>query len=177
MVDLRGSVAGPVPFSGATGDEVLAVARQHLGEACVFGARVPMGNAGWAGPWDCAEFVSWCVYRASGILFGTEPRSDPMLADAYTGYWFEQAQAGGNLVNWRDAAGIAGAAVLRRPMSGQPGQIVLSDGLGGTVEAHSSLSGVIAGRMSERRWDCGILVPGIRYLRSDARAALRLDSN
>jgi len=161
------AAAFSVPFSGATGEEVLAVARQHLGEAYVLGARAPMGNAGWAGPWDCAEFVSWCVYRASGILFGTEPRADPMLADAYTGFWFQQAQAGGALVDWREAAGIAGAVLLRRPMSGHTGHIVLSDGRGGSVEAHSRVRGVIPGSLSGRRWDCGILVPGIRYLRSD----------
>ena len=104
---------------------------------------------------------------ASGILFGTEPRNDPMLADAYTGYWFQQAQASGSMIDWRDAAGIAGAAVLRRPMGGQIGHIVISDGRGGTVEAHSRLQGVIAGTLSDRRWDCAILVPGVRYLRSD----------
>lgn len=156
------------PFSGATGAEVLAVARQHLGEAYVLGARAPMADAGWAGPWDCAEFVSWCVYRASNILFGTQPRNDPMLADAYTGHWFEQARAGDNMIDWREAAGIAGAAVLRRPVGRQVGHIVLSDGRGGTIEAHSALLGVVAGSLSNRRWDCGILVPGIRYLRSEA---------
>jgi len=169
---LAASPAASVPFSGATGEQVLGVARQHLGEAYVLGARAPMGNAAWTGPWDCAEFASWCVYRASGILFGTEPRSDPMLADAYTGYWFQQAQASEALIDWREAAGIAGAAVLRRPTNAQTGHIVVSDGQGGTVEAHSSQRGVIAGTLSSRRWDWGILVPGIRYLRASAPPAL-----
>lgn len=167
---LPSSVAAGVataPFSGASGDDILSIARQHLGEAYVLGARAPMANADWSGPWDCAEFVSWCVYHASGILFGTEPHNDPMLADAYTGYWFQQAQASGSMIDWREAAGIAGAAVLRRPMGGQIGHIVISDGRGGTVEAHSRLQGVIAGTLSDRRWDCAILVPGVRYLRSD----------
>ena len=154
-------------FSGASGDDILSIARQHLGEAYVLGARAPMANATWSGPWDCAEFASWCVYRASQVLFGTEPRNDPMLADAYTGFWFDQARASGSMIDWREAAGIAGAAVLRRPVGQQIGHIVLSDGLGGTIEAHSTLRGVIAGTVSARRWDCGILVPGIRYLRSE----------
>lgn len=166
--NLASALPIPTAFSGATGAEVLAVARQHLGEAYVLGARAPMANPAWVGPWDCAEFVSWCVYRASKILFGTEPRHDPMLADAYTGYWFEQARAGGNMIDWREAAGIAGAAILRRPVGQQIGHIVLSDGRGGTIEAHSALFGVIAGSLSNRRWDCGILVPGIRYLRNEA---------
>lgn len=155
-----------VGLSGASGDDVLALARKHLGERYVLGARAPMGNATWRGPWDCAEFVSWCVYQASGVLYGTQPLNDPMLADAYTGYWAQQAQAGGHTISVSEAAGIAGAVVLRRPRQGAIGHIVLSDGQGGTLEAHSSLRGVIAGSLSGRRWDAGILVPGIRYFRA-----------
>ncbi|MGJ7497848.1 peptidoglycan-binding domain-containing protein [Variovorax sp. RT4R15] len=161
-------IVPPPPFAGVSGAEVLSLAIHHIGEKYVLGARAPMGNAGWSGPWDCAEFVSWCVYQESKILFGTEPRTDPMLADAYTGFWLQQARSmEGSLIDWRDAAGIPGAVVLRRPMGGQIGHIVLSDGRGGTIEAHSRLRGVIAGTLSDRRWDCGILVPGIRYTRSD----------
>ena len=169
----RSVVAANVPFSGATGDDVLKLARKHLAEPYVLGARAPMANAGWTGPWDCAEFASWCVYQASKVLFGTEPRSDPILADAYTGYWWQQAQASaGSMIDWRDAAAIPGAAVLRRPVSGQIGHIVISDGRGGTVEAHSRRRGVIADTLSDRRWDCGILVPGIRYGRADVPVKL-----
>ncbi|CAN7713332.1 peptidoglycan-binding domain-containing protein [Variovorax sp. LjRoot290] len=164
----------PLPFSGVTGADVLSLARLHIGEKYVLGARAPMSNADWTGPWDCAEFVSWCVYQKGKILFGTEPRTDPMLADAYTGFWLQQARSTeGSLIDLRDAAGIPGAAVLRRPMSGQIGHIVLSDGRGGTIEAHSRLRGVIAGTLSDRRWDCGILVPGIRYTRSDEPVDLK----
>ena len=49
---------------------------------------------------------------------------------------------------------------------------MISDGQGGTVEAHSKLRGVIADGLSDRRWDCGILVPGIRYARNDVPVAL-----
>ena len=151
----------------ATGDDLLRIARMHIGERYVLGARAPMANAGWSGPWDCAEFVSWCVFQASGILYGTRPRNDPMLADAFTGFWADQAQAGRHTIEVQEAAAIRGAAVLRKPASGLIGHIVLSDGKGGTVEAHSSMRGVIAGSLSARRWDCGILVPGIRYFRSE----------
>src|SRR5947209_1440452 len=71
-------------FSGKTGDDVVALARRHVGEEYILGARAPMANAAWKGPWDCAEFVSWCVFQATGILYGTKPRNDPMLADAFT---------------------------------------------------------------------------------------------
>lgn len=155
-----------------TGDQVLAIARAHLNETYVLGARAPMGNAGWHGPWDCAEFVSWCVFQASGVLYGTEPRHDPMLADAFTGFWAQQAREGGHTIPVEQAAAIAGAAVLRKPMPGAIGHIVLSDGQGGTVEAHSSKRGVIAHQLADRRWDCGILVPGIRYLQSDTPVTL-----
>ncbi len=149
-----------------TGEAILAIARRHLGEPYVLGARAPMGTGGWKGPWDCAEFVSWCLYQASGILFGTEPRSDPMRADAYTGYWAQQARDAGCTVPVETAAATVGAVLLRFPQAGVTGHIVYSDGLGGTVEAHSHKDGVIAGTIDGRRWDTGILVPGVRYFRS-----------
>src|SRR5437899_2725286 len=61
-----------------------------------------------------------------------------------------------------------GAAVLRSPQPGATGHIVISDGRGGTVEAHSAKAGVIASTMSGRRWDIGVLVPGIEYSERDA---------
>jgi N-acetylmuramoyl-L-alanine amidase len=153
--------------SGQSGDAILAHARGHIGEQYSLGARAPMSNADWKGPWDCAEFVSWCVYQASGILFGVEPRHDAVRADAYTGFWADQAHAANALITVEQAAGIAGAAVLRIPQSGKIGHIVLSDGKGGSVEAHSSARGVCQNTLSGRRWDVGILVPGVRYFASD----------
>ncbi|MBI2305842.1 MAG: peptidoglycan-binding protein [Rhodocyclales bacterium] len=125
-----------------------------------------MCNKDWHGPWDCAEFCSWCLYQASDILFGVEPRHDPMRADAYTGYWAAQARAAGTIVPIDRAVGIAGAFLLREPQSGRVGHIAISDGAGGTVEAHSSKLGVIASQAGGRRWDYGILAPGIRYFAS-----------
>lgn len=148
-------------------------ARCGVEESYVLGARAPMGNAGWKGPWDCAEFVSWCVFQATGVLFGTEPRDDPMLADAFTGFWAQQAAAAGALIDVDEAARIPGAAVLRRPRPGAIGHIVLSDGLGGTVEAHSSARGVVADTLSGRRWDHGILVPGVSHLRGEDAVSLK----
>ncbi len=155
------------PFSGATGDDIFALARRHVGERYVLGARAPLGNPNWTGPWDCAELVSWCVFQVSRIVYGAEPRHDPMLADAFTGFWAAHAAAGGDTIDWREAAAIPGAAVLRKATGSLIGHIVVSDGNGGTVEAHSSARGVIEGSLANRRWDIGILVPGIRYLRSD----------
>jgi hypothetical protein len=160
------------PGAAATGDAILALARLHVGEPYVLGARAPMANTDWHGPWDCAEFASWCLYQASGILFGVEPRHDPLRADAYTGYWASQARAADAMIPAEQAAGIAGALLLREPQSGRVGHIAISDGTGGTVEAHSSKRGVIAGAAGGRRWDCGILVPGIRHFANAAPVAL-----
>jgi hypothetical protein len=166
--ELGAAAARTAAFAGKSGDDVVALARGHVGEAYIFGARAPMANPAWRGPWDCAEFVSWCVFQATGILYGTKPRNDPMLADAFTGFWAEQAAAGGHTIAVDDAAGIVGAVVLRKPAGSQIGHVVLSDGKGGTVEAHSKADGVIESTLAQRRWDFGILVPGIRYFRSDA---------
>lgn len=40
---------------------------------------------------------------------------------------------------------------------------MISDGTGGTVEAHSKADGVIKGHIAGRRWDMGILIPEIEY--------------
>jgi hypothetical protein len=149
-----------------TGDDVLSLAMQHLDEQYVLGARVPMANPDWHGPWDCAEFASWCVYQSSGLLFGTQPSDDAVRADAYTGYWATQANAAHCTIPLADAVVIVGALILRYPMQGATGHIVISDGSGGTVEAHSSADGVIQARVDNRRWDTGVLVPGIRYFRT-----------
>jgi hypothetical protein len=152
--------------AATTGDAVVALARRHIGEPYILGARAPLANADWRGPWDCAEFAAWCLYQTNGILFGVEPRHDPLRADAYTGYWAAHARAAGATVPVEQAVGIAGAFLLREPQSGRTGHIALSDGAGGTVEAHSSKRGVIAGQAGGRRWDYGILVPGLRYFAS-----------
>lgn len=146
---------------------LLDIALAHLGETYVLGARAPMANVGWKGPWDCAEFVSWCHYQYAKILFGTRPTNDPMRADAYTGYWADQATIMRCAIPWEEAASIPGAVILRKPATGINGHIVFSDGLGGTIEAHSARRGVTRAQVSGRRWDCGILVPGIEYFRAD----------
>lgn len=147
--------------------KILEIATGHIGEAYVLGARAPLSNSAWKGPWDCAEFASWCVYQASGIIFGAEPDSNPMLADAYTGYWAEHAEVSDASVSVDEALRIPGAMLLRVPLSRRMGHIAISDGKGGTIEAHSTKRGVIAGQATGRRWDYGIIVPGIEYHMSD----------
>lgn len=156
----------------ATGEAALALALDHLEEKYVLGARAPMANSKWTGPWDCAEFVSWCLYQASGILYGTRPANDPIRADAYTGYWWEQAHADRATIDINTAATIEGAILLRAPSAQAIGHIAFSDGKGGTVEAHSTARGVIRGQATNRRWDCGVLVPGVSYFQGEQTVVL-----
>jgi len=146
-----------------TGQDLLTIAAQHIGEQYIFGAQPPKNNSQWRGPWDCAEFVSWCVFQVAGTLYGCESdNSAPASADAYTGYWNRDATTIGKIISVAEAARIPGAAILRIP-GARNGHIVLSDGAGGTIEAMSPGQGVRRHTVSNRRWDKGILVPGISY--------------
>ena len=169
----RATEAPSRPAPQPTGETILSIARQHIGEQYILGARAPLSNGQWKGPWDCAEFTSWCVYQASGVLFGVRPQHDPVLADAYTGFWADQARAAGATVPIEEAARIPGACLLRFPATGKIGHIAFADGEGGTVEAHSTARGVSAHQISGRRWDCGVLVPGISYFRSETPIRIR----
>jgi len=152
----------------ATGARLVQLGRRHIGEPYVLGALAPKSNPKWTGPWDCAEFASWLVFQTAGRLYGcASDAEDPASADAYTGYWARDAERLGIRISVEQAARTAGAAVLRRPQPGAVGHIVISDGRGGTVEAHSTKMGVIASTLSERRWDMGILVPQIAYSERD----------
>ncbi len=157
-----------MPKRTASGEEILRAARRHLGERYILGCAVPKSNSRWTGPWDCAEFVSWIVYQTAGILYGCSRSSgDPATADAYTGYWHEDAKTRGIRIPVRRAICTPGAAILRVPQPGANGHIVISDGEGMTVEAHSSRLGVVESTTSNRRWDLGILVPGIEYVQGE----------
>jgi hypothetical protein len=145
----------------ATALQLLTLARKHLGEAYVLGALAPKANSQWRGPWDCAEFASWCVYQASGQIFGCRPLGgNPDTVDAYTGFWAEDATTSGREIAVGLAAATPGAFLLRRP-GGAIGHVAISAGYGKTVEAHSTKRGVIEGAAAGRRWDTGVLVPGI----------------
>ena len=148
----------------ATGADLLNLAVQHVGETYHLGIFVPKDNPNWKGPWDCAEFTSWIVFQTAGVLYGCfNDFSNPATADAYSGYWDRDAAVLGNIVTLEEAARTPGAFVLRRPAASGIGHVVLSDGAGGTVEAHSSADGVIKSKLANRRWDTGILIPEVAY--------------
>ena len=144
-----------------TATDVFELAIKHLDEPYVLGARAPMGNSKWKGPWDCAEFASWCLFQGTGVLFGVMPRNNPVTADAFTGFWADQARDANAVVPIETAARTVGAFLVRKPAAGKIGHIVISDGQGGTVEAHSSKFGVIRSTLSGRRWDMGIIIPNV----------------
>lgn len=153
----------------AHGKDLLKVAQRHLGEAYVLGVLAPKDNARWGGPWDCAEFVSWVVFQVTGLLRGcANNNADPASADAYTGFWRRDADKVLRRISVPEALHTCGAILLRVPAPGLIGHIVFSDGNGGTVEAHSSKLGVIAGTATGRRWDMGLLLPEVQYMRTDA---------
>jgi hypothetical protein len=145
----------------ATAQELLRLARKHLGEQYTLGALAPKGNPNWTGPWDCAEFCSWCVFQLTGKIFGCRPRDgDPDRVDAFTGFWGDDAKTLGKKISVGEAVATPGAFLLRLPGSAI-GHVAISDGKGGTVEAHSTRLGVIESKAAGRRWDFGILVPGV----------------
>lgn len=153
----------------ATGQDLLQKARTRLGDAYQLGVVVPKNNSKWHGPWDCAEFASWCVFQTIGRLYGcSNNNGDPAKADAFTGFWQRDAAAIGRTVSTAIAAQTPGAALVRFPQPALIGHIVFADGKGGTVEAHSSAKGLIAGTLAGRRWDIGVLVPGIEYTQGAA---------
>jgi len=161
-------MATPSPTTAAvTGAAIVSLAQQHVGEQYYLGAIVPKNNPNWKGKWNCSEFTSWLVFQVAGILYGCDRDSgDPATAHAYTGYWARDASNLGQIIPLDQAARTPGANVLRLPTQKETGHIVISDGTGGTVEAHSHVDGVISSTLHNRRWDMGILVPEISYSES-----------
>jgi murein L,D-transpeptidase YcbB/YkuD len=98
------------------------------------------------------------------MLYGCNSNTaNPASADAYTGFWDRDARAIGKIISVTEAVRTPGAAILRIPRATANGHIVLSDGTGGTIEAMSPSQKVRRHTVSNRRWDTGILVPGISY--------------
>src|SRR5262249_17313527 len=76
------------------------VALQHLGEDCfwrynaqntyVLMTNSALANPSYAGPWDCAELVTYCVYRAYGQKFGLL-NVDTSAQESSAGRWLADA--------------------------------------------------------------------------------------
>jgi N-acetylmuramoyl-L-alanine amidase len=147
-----------------TGIELYLLLCSRVGNRYVFGARVPKNDPNWQGPWDCAEFASWGVYQATKKLYGCySDTGDPAGADAYSGYWGRDAELIGKKISVDEAAKTPGAFIVRLAGNGMTGHLAVSNGLGGTIEAHSTSDGVIRSVVGGRRWDYGVQPPGIEY--------------
>lgn len=147
------------------GRDILDKAEQHIGERYSLGARAVFSNPDHRGPWDCAEFTSWCAYQTYGIVFGAYG-SDPDTADAYSGKWTDDATRKGVLISVEDGLGTAGSFLLRKPNYHgiSIGHVAISRGDGSTVEARSAAHGVnIFGSAASRPWSGGCVLPGVDY--------------
>ncbi|QEC78700.1 peptidoglycan-binding domain-containing protein [Mucilaginibacter ginsenosidivorax] len=148
----------------ATGKDIYQKALTRKGQAYIEGTLAPKDDPNWNGPWDCAELCSWAVYQVANLIYGcTNDHASPAHADAYSGAWKIDAESKGIIIPVQKAAGIPGAMVLRAPSAALGGHIVVSDGNGGTIEAKGKNWGVVQDTLDNRRWDYGILVPGIDY--------------
>lgn len=156
-----------------TAAQLLSIAYQHIGEKYELGAQVQMNDPNWQGPWDCSEFVTYCVFQVTGKLYGYGDRE----SGAYTGFWYDDAVNGiVTKISVNEARQMQGAILLRRKKSitledGTKeeiiGHIAITDGNGRTVEARGRRYGVcefVVGK--DRGWDCGILIPSITYPQS-----------
>ena len=147
-----------------TGQAMIDLAKRHIGELYE-SVVVPKNDPNWHGPWDCAELLSWLVYQVSQQLYGcVNDEAPPATADAYTGGWESDSANLGRRVSIQQAAATAGGILLRYPpTAGSEGHAVICDGVGGTVEAKNSVSGVVADTVQDRYWDTGVLIPNITY--------------
>lgn len=138
----------------SSGLDLLRIARAHIGEPYQLGARAPFDDPDYAGPWDCAEFVSWCAYQVYGRKFGVTMHGDP-----YSGAWIALAEHPAHTLSVAEAMARPGAVLVRRAHHFGAGHVAISDGAGGTVEARSARAGVVAARAVGRIWDLGCALP------------------
>ncbi len=148
------------------GAAILDIAGRHLGQPYAFTPTPDYDDPNWQGPFDCAEYASYSAWRAYRIAYGVV--RDPVKRfNSYSGYWRRDAERLGIRIAWRDALHIPGAVLLRYPPRGEPppyGHVAISlgDG-GGTYEALGRRHGVKKHDARGRSWDCGVLIPGVRY--------------
>jgi hypothetical protein len=148
-----------------SGQDVIDIGASRSGQPYVLGAQVPLDNASWKGPWDCAEFTSWCAYQAYGLIFGAGKVSKVAKAEPYSGHWYGDAKTRGRVVPWQDALRIPGAALIRAPSPGKIGHVAFALGDGDrTLEARGKAFGVgIFDSAAQRAWSIGCLLPGVDY--------------
>lgn len=152
------------------GSDIIAKAKSKVGSKYVLGVVVPKDASDYKGAFDCAEYVAWVLYQVTDKLYGcSSNKGKPATADAWTNF-FKRDGDNGTLteISVAEALRTPGAILLRYTASGSMGHIIFSDGKGGSVEAHSTKRGVIESTATGRRFDVGLLVPGVTYLKGNA---------
>lgn len=147
-----------------TSHELVELARTQIGKPYVLGADVDLADPN-PPEFDCAEFATWLGYQKKRRLFGCIDNSVPVeLAEPYSGSWAADARSG-VLVRTTISAALTTPAVflIRKPIKGRIGHVAMSDGLGGTIEAHSRKYGVSEHPISGRVWDYACMLPGVEY--------------
>lgn len=149
------------------GENIIDIARPHLNEKYVFGARAQLTNPNYKGPWDCAEFATWCAYQAYDLVFGASNKN-PRKANPYSGQWYIDGKNENALIAAEEALQTPGAIVGRRPntMDIEVGHVAISLGGGKTIEARGRRYGVVTVDSMNRPWNFGVLIPGVEYQRS-----------
>jgi lysozyme family protein len=147
------------------GTDILESAKSHVGERYILGAHAPLTNKNWTGPWDCAEYTSWLAYQTYGLVYGCGT-TGLSGADPYSGFWADDARTRGRKVSAAVAAATPGAFLIRLPVT-KPikriGHVAISIGNGSVYEAAGANLGVRVGPIEGRRWDMGVLLPGVDY--------------
>ncbi len=153
-----------------TGKDVVNFAKTLVGRKYILGASVPKWDPKYLGSFDCAEFCAYCNYQIFNILYGCDNDDIKKIksADAYTGYFKRDAEKLGKIISVVEATVTPGAMLLRYPLPSANGHIVFTQGHDAkTVEAHSTAMGCIESSSTGRRFDIGILLPGVDYAKAD----------
>lgn len=164
----------PASISRMLGAAILDIAKRHIGQKYAFEPTPDYDDPNWPGPFDCAEYVSYCAFRAYGIPYGVV-RDPAKRFNSYSGYWERDAKKFGVLISWRDALHIPGAVVLRFPPGPQPppfGHLGICLGNGRDIyEARGKQFGVVKSTAIGRAWNAGVLIPGVLYDVPDSRGS------
>lgn len=137
-----------------TGEYLVRCALNHVGEAYQLGAAADLDDPHYAGPWDCADFVSWCVVQTYGVKLGLTPAGHP-----YSGAWISWAEDPAHALALEQAYDTPGAILVRRAHHYGAGHVAISDGEGGTIEARGARYGVVRAKGRGRVWDLGGVIP------------------
>ena len=154
--------------SSITGSDIIALAKDHIGEKYV-NKEAEYWNKNYRGPWDCADFVSYCTYWASNrkIKAGfIDPNVPERQLVAWSHTWWDTYVSNPHLQikTLREALTIPGCVLLRRPPSKKSmGHVALSNGAGKTIEARGRKFGVGEFQATGRVWDGFMYIPGVSY--------------